>query len=225
MQLNEIVPWGRSLAEYRSMFALSTTDLSMRILGCGDGPASFNAEMAAVGQRVISIDPIYQFSATQIEQRVHETYDTVINQVKANPDRYVWQNFRDADELGKARLAAMERFIQDYAQDEARLRYQTQSLPVLAFGDQSFDLCLCSHLLFLYAEQLSLDFHRASMVELLRVAKEVRVFPLLTLAGEPCTYVEPIVRELRDRGYQANITTVDYEMQKGGNQMLQIVST
>ena len=41
--LDRIVPWGRTFDEYRAMFALSTTDLEGRILGCGDGPASFNA--------------------------------------------------------------------------------------------------------------------------------------------------------------------------------------
>ncbi|MCI5142695.1 MAG: SAM-dependent methyltransferase, partial [Candidatus Electrothrix sp. ATG1] len=40
-QLKEIVPWGRSFQEYVAMFALSEDDLGKRILGCGDGPASF----------------------------------------------------------------------------------------------------------------------------------------------------------------------------------------
>ena len=38
-------PWGRNLAEYSAMFKLSSTELEASILGCGDGPASFNAEM------------------------------------------------------------------------------------------------------------------------------------------------------------------------------------
>ena len=50
MKLEQVVPWGRSLAEYRAMFALSEADLQRRILGCGDGPASFNAEMTAAGR-------------------------------------------------------------------------------------------------------------------------------------------------------------------------------
>ena len=42
--LEQVVPWGRSFDEYCRMFALSDDDLTLRILGCGDGPASFNAE-------------------------------------------------------------------------------------------------------------------------------------------------------------------------------------
>jgi hypothetical protein len=78
MQLNEIIPWGRTFDEYQRMFDLSDSDLNQKILGCGDGPASFNAEMTEMGHSVVSIDPVYQFSAEQIDRRVRETYETVI---------------------------------------------------------------------------------------------------------------------------------------------------
>ncbi len=54
MKLNEVVPWGRSLLEYKLMFNLSEVDLNSKILGCGDGPASFNAEMTALKYDVVS---------------------------------------------------------------------------------------------------------------------------------------------------------------------------
>src|SRR5262245_52795649 len=109
MQLQEVIPWGRSFEEYRQMFALADDDLAGTILGCGDGPASFNAEATALGHRVISCDPIYAFSAAQIERRVERCFDTIISQVKANRDGFVWQRFRDPDHLGECRLAAMRR--------------------------------------------------------------------------------------------------------------------
>lgn len=114
MKLSEVVPWGRSLAEYRLLFNLSEAELGLTILGCGDGPASFNSEMTAAGRRVVSIDPVYAFSKEQIRQRVAETYEPIISQVKLNPQRYVWDHFRDPDALGQARLAAMERFLEDF---------------------------------------------------------------------------------------------------------------
>jgi hypothetical protein len=52
------------------MFALTDQDLAGAILGCGNGPASFNAEAASLGRRVVSCDPIYTFSAGEIERRV-----------------------------------------------------------------------------------------------------------------------------------------------------------
>lgn len=222
MKLEEIVPWGRTLAEYKSMFSLSQTDLNVKILGCGDGPASFNAEMTALGHSVVSIDPVYQFSAEQIEQRVRATYEPVISQVKQNPSRYVWKNFQDADELGKVRLNAMDKFLLDYESGKVAGRYLYQSLPSLEFIDRQFDLCVCSHLLFLYSEQLSLDFHIASIQELLRIASEVRIFPLLKLDGKPSSYLELVLEDLSNKGCSVKIQPVAYEFQKGGNQMLKI---
>ncbi|MBE7385264.1 MAG: SAM-dependent methyltransferase [Leptolyngbya sp. SIO1E4] len=222
MQLDAVVPWGRTLEEYRRMFNLSAADLGRKILGCGDGPASFNAEMAALGHSVVSIDPIYQFSAEQIEQRVRATYDPIISQAKQNAHRYVWTQFQDADGLGQARLAAMEIFLADYEVGKAAGRYLNQSLPQLALPEDAYDLCVCSHLLFLYSEQLSLDFHLSSIDELLRVALEVRIFPLLTLDCAPYPYLERVIQALSSRGFGVSVEPVSYEFQKGGNQMLKI---
>jgi len=222
MKLNEIVPWGRTLEEYRAMFNLSEADLNLKILGCGDGPASFNVEMTQLGKSVVSIDPVYQFSGEQIEQRVRDTYESIISQVKQNADRYVWKNFRNADELGKARLSAMETFLSDYEPGKAAGRYLYQSLPKLKFDDDQFELCLCSHLLFLYAEHLSLEFHTAAIAELLRVAPEVRIFPLVQLSGEPYPHLEVVLRHLSSQGYSVQVEPVAYEFQKGGNKMLRI---
>lgn len=222
MKLDEIVPWGRTLAEYSAMFDLSDLDLNQKILGCGDGPASFNAEMIALGHKVVSVDPIYQFSAEQIEQRVRDTYPTVISQVRQNPSRYLWNYFADPDELGRSRLAAMSQFSADYAIGKIEERYLFKSLPNLDFPEDTFDLCLCSHLLFLYSEQLSLDFHLASIHELLRISAEVRIFPLLKLDCSVSTYLDPVIHEFSKHGCNVQIQTVDYEFQKGGNRMLKI---
>jgi hypothetical protein len=222
MKLKEVVPWGRTLQEYKLMFNLSDTDLNKKILGCGDGPASFNAEMTELGYSVISIDPIYEFSEEQIRQRVQETYEPIISQVKQNTDRYVWNNFHDAQQLGDARLAAMEKFLLDYENGKTAGRYLSQSLPKLEFGDNQFELCVCSHLLFLYSEQLSLDFHIASIYELLRIAKEVRIFPLLKLDCELSPYLDSVVNLFSSQQFNLEIHPVGYEFQKGGNQMLKI---
>ena len=216
------MPWGRTLEEYQLMFDLSEADLNAKILGCGDGPASFNVEMTKKGYSVVSIDPIYQFSTEQIKQRIQNTYELVISQVKQNPERYIWKNFRDADELGQARLAAMENFLVDYETGKDEGRYLSQLLPHLELADNQFELCLCSHLLFLYWERLSLEFHRASIYELLRISTEVRIFPLLKLNGEPSPYVDSMIQELSSQSFNVQIQPVAYEFQKGGNQMLKV---
>jgi hypothetical protein len=225
MQLQEVVPWGRSLDEYRRLFALSEIDLKGRLLGCGDGPASFNAELAALGktQRLLSVDPLYAFTGPEIASRVEQTYETIISNVKRNPERYVWTYFRDPDALGAARLKAMKIFLNDYETGRAEGRYLVGALPKLPFNDGEFDLCLCSHLLFLYSAQLSADFHLASMLEMLRVAREVRVFPLLDLDLQRSAHLDPVTAELRSADFHSEIVSVPYEFQKGGGQMLRVV--
>jgi hypothetical protein len=74
----------------------------------------------------------------------------------------------------------------------------------------------------LYSLQLGEEFHRESLVELCRVAREVRIFPLLTLAGERSPYVDDNVTSRREAGYAVTIERVDYEFQRGGNQMLRV---
>ena len=62
--LDQVVPWGRSFDEYRRMFALTEAELRLRILGCGDGPASFNAEATRRGAHVASHFPFRMASTS-----------------------------------------------------------------------------------------------------------------------------------------------------------------
>lgn len=222
MQLEQVVPWGRSASEYQRMFDLSPSDLAGRILGCGDGPASFNAELTAAGHQVISTDPIYAFTGDAIRTRVDATYATVIDQVKARPDRYRWHEFADPDALGAARLQAMESFLADYDAGKAAGRYVEGSLPQLPFADNDFDLALCSHLLFLYTEQLDQAFHLAALQELLRVASEVRIFPLTALNGELSPHLPAVLAWATEAGHRADLRRVPYEFQVGGDTMLHL---
>ena len=222
VELDQVVPWGRSLEEYRQMFMLSNEELASRILGVGDGPASFNSEMKALGQTVVSIDPIYAFSKEQIELRIEKTYDTVIHQVKQKPDDFVWDFFSNPEHLGCYRLQRMRMFLQDFEMGRAQGRYLPWSLPKLYFDDGQFDFAVCSHLLFLYSDQLSLAFHRESVQELCRVSREVRIFPLLALDCRTSRHISPIQSFFRGTGFTVDICPVTYEFQKGGNAMMRI---
>lgn len=222
MRLDRIVPFGRSLDEYRAMFALADDELRWRILGVGDGPASFNAELRALGGDVLSIDPIYRFTGSEIRARFEAVVDDIMAQVVSSPDDWVWGYHRSPEALRHARCQVIERFCADYDRGRAEGRYRADELPVLPHPDDSFDLALCSHLLFLYSVHLDEAFHRRSLVEMLRVAREVRVFPLITLMREPSPHLPRLLEDLQAAGHQARIETVPYELQRGGNQMLRI---
>lgn len=219
--LEAVVPWGRSFDEYRRMFALTADDLVSRILGCADGPSSFHAEATERGCEVVSADPLYAFDRTEIRRRIDETYEEVIEQTRRNRSEFVWTDFASVEELGRARMAAMQRFLDDYEAGRAAGRYIAAELPCLPFADQSFELALCSHFLFLYTGQLSEAFHIAAVRELCRVAREVRLFPLVALGGAPSRHVGRVTAALPP-GWTADVVPVPYEFQRGGNQMLRL---
>lgn len=224
MKLDQVVPFGRSLAEYQAMFLLSSEDLARKIIGVGDGPASFNAEMCMLGKSVVSVDPLYVLSSNEIERQFYAVVDGVIDQVKATPDDWVWSYHRSPEHLKENRMTALRHFLADYDAGTVQGRYRVGELPCLAIGDGQFELALCSHFLFLYSDHYSYAFHRDAVLDMLRVASEVRIFPLLTLSGKPSPYVVPLTEELKSHGFHAGVERVSYELQRGGHDMLRVTN-
>lgn len=223
MELSSVVPWGRSFDEYRAIFSLTDDDLGKCILGCSDGPASFNAELTRRGGNVVSVDPTYQFSAEQLKQRIAEVFDEIMSQTAQNRDLFVWDSFPSVAALGQTRMEAMNRFIADYETGKEDGRYLYAALPDLPFADKQFELALCAHYLFLYSEQVTMAEHIASINELARVADEVRIYPLVALNGELSPFVDQAASSLREVNLTATMVDVDYQFQKGATQMLVIV--
>lgn len=220
--LEKVVPWGRSYDEYVNMFALTENDLTRRILGCGDGPAAFNSEVTRRGGNIVSVDPIYVFNTSQITERIAETYRTVMDQMYKNQNDYVWNAIRSVEDLGTVRMSAMEKFLADYDVGKQEGRYVAGALPTLAFDDGQFDIALSSHFLFLYSPHLSIDFHVQALNEMLRVAREARVFPLLSLDGSVSSHLAAVTNHFESNGFSVEIRCVPYEFQRGGNEMLAI---
>ncbi|WP_263772290.1 class I SAM-dependent methyltransferase [Propionivibrio soli] len=220
--LDKVVPWGRSYDEYVGMFDLSPRDLEQSILGCGDSPASFNATLTQRSGRVVSFDPVYAFDAAQIRGRIADTYEKVLEQLRQNQADYVWGMMRSVEEVGRVRLSAMENFLADFSAGKRDGRYVAGELPRLPFASDTFDLALSSHFLFLYSDHLSETFHLESLQEMLRVAREVRVFPLLTLDGRRSPHLDSMIDELGRSGFAVSTRRVAYEFQRGGNEMLVI---
>lgn len=218
MKLENVVPWGRNRSEYQKMFLLEEGDYSKNILGCGDGPSSFNAE----GEGITSIDPIYNFSKDEIRKRINETKDIIKEQMLQNQNDFIWKEFKDVEDLCKSRLESMNNFLEDYDIGKKENRYIPGSLPILPFEDNEFDLALSSHFLFLYSEDLNLNFHIKSIKEMLRVSKEVRIFPLVNLTCDESPHLKGVLEFLDENQYTYKIEETRYEFQKGANRMLRI---
>ncbi|NQY20225.1 MAG: SAM-dependent methyltransferase [Campylobacteraceae bacterium] len=223
MKLENAVPWGRNLEEYQNMFLLSKEDLNCKMLGCGDGPSSFNFELTKLNGNITSIDPIYQFTKDEIQTRIDKTSSVVSEQLKQNQNDFVWKNIKSLDELVDIRLTAMSDFIKDFENGKKAKRYIHNELPKLSFSNDSFDLVLSSNFLFLYSEHFDLQFHIDSILEMCRVSKkEVKIFPLLDLKNQKSEYLEAILDILKNKGFETKIIKTNYEFQKGANELLSI---
>lgn len=180
------------------MFALSDTDLQLRILGYADGPASFNAESARRGAAVIAIDPVYRLDTRAIRDRIAATHDQMFEQAQRNSQQFVWDTIQSIEELGRIRMQAMQTLLDDCDLGKRQGCYVDAERPSIAFPDKSFDLAVCSHFLFLYTERLSEAFHRSAIRESCRVAFEVKIFPLLALDGRTSpSYFSPAIQGKR----------------------------
>jgi len=220
MILDRVVPFGRSRTEYELMFALTEIDRLKSIIGIGDGPASFNAEMTTSGYQVTSIDPIYQFTSAEIKSRFDACIDGIIEQVRNSPNNWVWSYHKSPDDLRANREKAIALFLKDFDRGKIEGRYLNAELPKLEFQEKQFELALCSHFLFLYSEHLSFEFHLESIRELCRIAEEVRIFPLLNLAQARSPYIDQICGTFAKESIRSEIIQVPYELQKGGNQAI-----
>lgn len=219
LPLAQIVPWGRNRDEYERMFALSTDDQSKRILDAGGGPASFNATWPG---SVISLDPVYAYTAPQIEQRIDSTFEMIIERLTADSSGYHWDAISSPRALGETRMAAMQVFLTEYRAG-GQGRYVAGMLPFLPFAADAFDLALCSHLLFTYSSILTYATHEAAVTALLHVAPEVRIFPLIDTAGGESPHLKPLRAALDRMGHTHEIVPVDYHFQIGANAMLRIM--
>ena len=220
-KLNSVVPWGRNIDEYRAMFLLTDDDLKKKIAGFGDGPESFNFEAKNIGASVTSFDPIYQFSKEQLKARIEEVRVTVMQQMAENKENYVWTKIKSLDELENVRMSAMNKFIEDYDKGKSEGRYIYHELPNrLNCEDNTFDIGLSSHFLLMYTA-LGFAFHVQAIDEMLRVCKEVRIFPICDLDANVTELIDSVIDYYKNK-YSVEIKNTEYEFQRGASRVLVI---
>lgn len=121
------------------------------------------------------------------------------------------------------RRKALELFAADFPGGFEEGRYRQGELPLLPFPDEKFRLVLSGHFLFLYWDRLGLDFHMASLEELLRVSSgEVRVFPLAGLDSRPCPFLGEVISRVSSEAVEASLEHVPLRFQRGGGLMLRL---
>lgn len=219
--LQGIVPWGRRYDEYAEFFALADLPLEGAVLDVGGGPASFAAEAAGHGIEVLACDPIYAASGAAIRHRFEETRNDMMAGLRVAQYRFNWKRYGSPERIERIRREALDIFLADF-EVRGRERYVPASLPALPFGNDAFQTALCSHLLFLYGDDLDAAFHVAATKELARVAREVRIFPLVNLDGRPSSHLPVVMEALEEAGLFPELVPVPFEFQRGATRMLRI---
>ncbi len=119
-------------------------------------------------------------------------------------------------------MNAMNSFLDSYELGKISKKYIPTSVLDLPFDDNEFDISLSSHFLFLYTDNLPYEFHLHAIREMLRVSREIRIFPLLDFNANKSKYVQRIISDFKDN--KPEISRVDYEFQIGGNKLLTMKS-
>ena len=224
LTLENIAITGRTFEEYSSFFDLKLEDLKRKkVLDCPSGASSFVQTLKQNGIFAKGIDIIYEFSKDEIEKQGIKTLEKIY-QNTSWMDAYKMGFYKTKENHKKYREDALKGFLEDYNLDD----YIYCELPNLPFENKEFDLLLSSHLFFVYDDRLDYDFHKNSILEMLRVSKEVRLFPLVDIQNSKVLeeknfspFVYKIIEEL-SKDFKCEIIKTDFEFQVKANYYLKI---
>lgn len=223
LELEDILITGRTYNEYMAFFDLDKEELKgKKVLDCPSGASSFVATANKNGIKAKGVDILYQFNLENIKQQGLKSIDKIYEDVSWM-DGFNFEFYKSIKNHKKHRAEALERFCKDFNKKD----YHYSKLPKLQFKNNEFDLLLSSHLLFVYDDRFDYEFHKNSILEMLRVAKEIRIFPLVDFQNKHkqkeknfSPYVYKIIEELED--YKCEIQKVNFEFQPRANYMLRI---
>lgn len=204
------------------MFDLGPAGIGGTVVDCCAGASSFVAELAVRGGAGVAVDPAYANGLEDLRRSATASLMAGTATVVEHADRFVWHWYGSPQRRSRMRAVAADHFLHDIG--ERPFAYLAGVLPHLPLASGSADLVLCSHLLFTWSDQLDVQWHRAALADLVRVARgEVRIFPLVmqaTAAAVP--FLDQLIDEVRRQGHDADVRNVPYEFQRGADKMLVI---
>ena len=224
LELENVVITGRTFEEYSSFFDLKLEDLKgIKVLDCPSGASSFVSTLKQNDIDVIGVDLLYEFDKNSIEAQGYKTIEKIY-QDTSWMDVYKMDFYKTKENHRSHRETALKTFIRDFNTKN----YVFGKLPNLPFENKEFDIAFSSHLLFVYDNMLDYEFHKNSILELLRISKEVRIFPLVDFKNSRIDeeknfshFVYKILDELSE-DFKCQIVKVDFEFQPRANYYLRV---
>ncbi len=235
--LDRVAFFGRTYNEYQQMFNFEAEHWQgKKILDCPSGPASFVAEGRKNNLHVTGCDPLYDETIHELVEKATFEIQECIKKSADFPNLFCMNTVELREQFMREKLAALKNFSEDFPRGLADGRYHKTALPKLPFADKSFDLVLSGYFLFIYSDAkyggvlenspFDYEFHLASILEMIRLAKEeIRIYPLKGPNQKECTFVEQIIADLAKRNIKSEINTAAYKDIGGANYLLRIHSS
>lgn len=223
LDLENIAITGRTFGEYSTFFDINLENLrGKKVLDCPSGASSFVATLKQEDIEAKGVDIIYEFDKESIGQQGIKSIEKIYKDTSWM-DVYNMDFYKTKENHKLHRESALKYFIDDYNSQD----YIFAELPKLPFEDDSFDILLSSHLLFVYDDRLNFNFHKDSIVEMLRVAQEVRIFPLVDFKNSRVNEEKnfsPFVYQLLEDlpNFKCEILKTNFEFQPRANCYLKI---
>jgi ubiquinone/menaquinone biosynthesis C-methylase UbiE len=185
------------------MFDLPDQLEGKRVLDIAGGASSFTVDCSNKGIYAQAVDPRYAYAPEIVLADAREEIETSTEKLRSLAHRFDWSYYGNIDLHRAGRLESFHRFAADYSASDAKMRYVAGSLPQLPFENGSFDLVLCSHFLFLYADQFDASFHERAVLDMIRVCRpggQVRIYPLKSLRWEPYPHMDSLLTAICNAG-------------------------
>jgi hypothetical protein len=220
--MRKLALWGHHVDEYREMFDLSTTNLTTRLLEYGCGPNAVNAELTASSHHIVSCDPLFNLDKSTLYSKVALVFSDMLARVIKHKNEFDFSRYGSPQLLFNERQEGIDKFFADYEKGKKEKRYLGINEYSLPFPDFSFDFALSAHYLFADLDDQDVDFHLQVIKELARVAKEVRIFPLIDRYNQPSPFLGPVLLGLQQDNFGLEVREVTYHLLPNGNAMLRV---
>jgi hypothetical protein len=221
LDLDRVVLLGRTFEEYVRSFSLNPGELRHKaILDVAAGVSSFCAEANEQGLNVTATDLIYNRPCEDIEKQCAPDLAHVVGSI-GDLKVYRWGFYGNPQGMRQYRERAYRRFLRDYKISPER--YCFAQLPKTPFADREFNFSLISYLLFVYEEQLSYAFHKASMIEIMRItSEEARFYPIVTFEAERSVYLDRLKTDPDLDHLQFEEVPTEFEFLANSNSFLRV---
>lgn len=220
--MRRAVLWGHHTKEYKEMFDLSDTELSLPLLEYGCGPSAFNSTIHDNNPSVVSMDPLFALSKRELFEKATAMFDERARVLRSTPLLLDVAAYGGLEAFIEYRRQGMALFFKDYDDGVIAKRYRADAIEALPFPDFSFNLALSSHYFFADGEGLSVEKALTMIKALARVAKEVRIFPLLNRPSVTSEQLGPVLLGLQQENYGVEVREVACSLYPAGNAMLRI---